>query len=124
MTRPRSSTRGFGGTPSTFGDNKKYGVTHFIDGLTDYHIRDLCEVPDSGFARRVLQDQWIAVFGPPDHLMTDGGPEFAGEMRGLTQLFGVYHEVVLEGAHWRLGHVERHGAVVKLMLMRMLKPWD
>ena len=42
-------------------------------------------------------------------------------MRGLTQLFGVYHEVVPEGAHWRLGQVERHGAVVKLMMMRMVK---
>ena len=54
------------------GDNKKYGVTHFIDGLTDYHIGDLCEVPDSGFARRILQDQWIAVFGPPDHFVCWG----------------------------------------------------
>ena len=74
--------------------------------------------------RHVLQDQWVAVFGPPDHLMTDGGPEFAGEMRGLSQLFGIYHEVVPEGAHWRLGQVERHGAVVKLMMMRMIKAMD
>ena len=44
---------------------KKFVVTHFIDGLTDYRIGDLTDRPDSSFAREVLQDLWIAWFGAP-----------------------------------------------------------
>ncbi|CAE7410031.1 TY5A, partial [Symbiodinium microadriaticum] len=52
---------------------QKFVVTHYIDGLTDYHIGDLTDRPDSGFAREILQDLWIASFGAPDLLVTDGG---------------------------------------------------
>ena len=102
-------------------ENKKYAVTHFIDGLTDYHIGDLTENLDSTFAREVLTDLWYGVFGPPDHLVTDGGMEFCGSVEALNSLFGVYHEIVPEGAKWRMGQAERHGAVVKLMMMRMVR---
>ena len=37
---------------------QKFAVTHFIDGLTDYHLGDLTDRPDSTFAREVLQDVW------------------------------------------------------------------
>ena len=98
----------------------KFVVTHFIDGLTDYHIGDLTDRPDSTFAREILQDLWIAVFGAPDLLITDGGPEFAGQVQTLVELFGTVHEIVPEGAKWRMGLAERHGAIVKLMMMRMV----
>ena len=55
-------------------NGKKYAVTHFIDGLTDYHVGDLTDRPDSSFSREVLQDLWYEVFGPPVLLITDGGP--------------------------------------------------
>ena len=53
-----------------------------------------------------------SVFGPPDLLITDGGPEFAGSVQVMNDLFSVVHEIVPEGAKWRLGHAERHGAIV------------
>ena len=99
----------------------KFAVTHFIDGLTDYHLGDLTDRPDSSFSREVLQDLWYATFGPPDLLLTDGGTEFAGHVEILNQLFGVVHEIIPEGAKWRMGQAERHGAIVKLMIMRMAK---
>ena len=105
-------------------DNKKFVVTHFIDGLTDYRIGDLTDTAASGFAKEVLQDLWYAVFGPPDLLLTDGGPEFQGAIQTLNDMFAVVHEVVPEGAKWRLGQVERHGSVAKLMMMRMVKEMD
>ncbi|CAE7802348.1 RE1 [Symbiodinium necroappetens] len=89
--------------------------------LTDYHLGDLTDRPDSTFAREVLQDVWYSVFGPPDLLITDGGPEFAGSVQVMNDLFSVVHEIVPEGAKWRLGHAERHGAIVKLMMMKMVK---
>ncbi|CAE7534115.1 unnamed protein product, partial [Symbiodinium microadriaticum] len=99
----------------------KFAVTHFIDGLTDYHLGDLTDRPDSSFSREVLQDLWYATFGPPDLLLTDGGTEFAGHVEILNQLFGVVREIIPEGAKWRMGQAERHGAIVKLMIMRMAK---
>ena len=105
-------------------DNKKFLVTHFIDGLTDYHVGDLTDTAASGFAKEVLQDLWYAVFGPPDLLITDGGPEFQGAIQTLNDMFAVVREVVPEGAKWRLGQVERHGSVAKLMMMRMVKEMD
>ena len=105
-------------------ENKKFLVTHFIDGLTDYHVGELTDTAASGFAKEVLQDLWYAVFGPPDLLITDGGPEFQGAIQTLNDMFAVVHEVVPEGAKWRLGQVERHGSVAKLMMMRMVKEMD
>ena len=66
-------------------EGKKFSVTHFIDGLTDYQVGDATVDQSSTFAREVL---WYAVFGPPDLLITDGGTEFAGSVQVLNELFG------------------------------------
>ena len=100
---------------------KKYGVVHFLDELTDYHVADCTNVVDSTFAAGVLRDQWYGVFGPPDVIVTDGGMEFAGAVEVLNDLMGVVHDTIPEGAKWRLGHAERHGSILKLMLLKMLK---
>ena len=99
----------------------KFAATHYLDALTDYHVADLTDRPDSAFSREVFQDLWLAVFGPPDTLVTDGGPEFQGSVGVMLELLGIVQEVVPEGAKWRLGQAERHGAVLKLMMMKMVK---
>eukprot|EP00435_Cladocopium_sp_Y103_P071268 s9_g37.t1 len=101
--------------------NKKYGVVHFLDELTDFHVADCSSNPDSTFAAGVLRDQWYGIFGPPEVLLTDGGMEFAGAVEVLNDLMGVIHDTIPEGAKWRLGHAERHGGILKLMLLKMLK---
>jgi len=100
---------------------KKYGVVHFLDELTDFHVADCTDAVDSTFAAGVLRDQWYGVFGPPDVIVTDGGMEFAGAVEVLNDLMGVVHDTIPEGAKWRLGHAERHGGILKLMLLKMLK---
>ena len=94
---------------------KKFSVTHFIDGLTDYQVGDATVDRSSTFAREVLQDLWYAVFGPPDILLTDGGSEFCGSVQVLN------HEIIPEGAKWRMGQADRHGAIIKLMMMKTIK---
>ena len=100
---------------------KKYAVVHFLDGLTDYHVADCAIHADSSFAASVLRDQWYGIFGPPDVLLTDAGTEFSGAIDVLNELFGVMHDTIPEGAKWRLGQAERHGAILKLMIMKMVK---
>lgn len=101
--------------------NVKFAVVHFLDDLTDFHVADCHKTMDSTFAAGVLRDQWYGVFGPPDVLVTDGGMEFAGAVETLNDLMGVVHDTIPEGAKWRLGHAERHGGILKLMLLKMLK---
>ncbi|CAE7238450.1 TY4B-J, partial [Symbiodinium sp. CCMP2456] len=105
-------------------DGNKFAATHYLDALTDYQVADLTDRPDSAFSREVFQDLWLAVFGPPDTLVTDGGPEFQGSVSVMLELMGIVQEVVPEGAKWRLGQAERHGAVLKLMVMKMVKGMD
>ncbi len=101
--------------------NVKYGVVHFLDELTNFHVADCSRTIDSNFAAGVLRDQWYGVFGPPDAIITDGGMEFASAVETLNDLMGVVHDTIPEGAKWRLGHAERHGGILKLMLLKMLK---
>ena len=75
-TKPRQFNERISGDSFFIWDSEgvKYAVTHFIDGLTDYHVGDLTDRPDSAFSREILQDLWLGPFGPPDLLITDGGP--------------------------------------------------
>ena len=99
----------------------KFAVVHFLDGLTDYHVADCTVNADSSFAASVLRDQWYGVFGPPDLLLTDAGTEYSGAVDVLNEIFGVMHDIIPEGAKWRLGQAERHGSILKLMMMKMTR---
>ena len=39
----------------------------------------------------------------------------------LLRTFQVYHDIVPPTAHWRMALAERHGAVLKLMIMKVVK---
>ena len=101
--------------------NDKFAVLHYVDGLTDYQVADCSIGTNSIVAAELLRNCWYSIFGTPDVLVTDGGTEFSGAVQSLNELMGVIHEVVPEGAKWRLGHAERHGAILKLMIMKMVK---
>ena len=69
----------------------------------------------------LLRDGWIRAFGAPNVLMTDQGPEFQGAVEGILRTFSVYPDMVPPSASWRMGLAERHGAVLKLMVMKIIK---
>ena len=99
----------------------RYAVVHYIDELTDYHVGALAFESSSDWAAETLCRLWYDVFGPPDLLITDGGTEFLGSITRLNDIFAVQHEVVPDQAKWRLGHAERHGSIIKVMLMKMIQ---
>lgn len=68
----------------------------------------------------LLQHRWCAVFGPPELLQTDAGREYEDVIQKISKVLDFRHEIVPPGAKWRQGQVERHGAVVKLMMMRVI----
>ena len=99
---------------------ERFNVTHVIDGLTEYHVGSASKNPNSYLTTELLQEKWCAVFGPPEVLQTDGGKEYEEVVPQLGRLLDFRHEVVPPGAKWRQGQVERHGAIVKLMMMRTI----
>lgn len=98
----------------------RFNVTHLMDGLTEYHVGTVSKQVGADITADLLQNKWCAVFGAPEVLQTDGGKEFADVVQRLTRLLDIRHEVVPPGAKWRQGQVERHGAIVKLMAMRVV----
>ena len=101
-------------------NNQRFNVTHMLDSLTEYHIGVASNQANADTTAELLQMRWCAVFGPPQIFQTDGGKEFADVVERITQLLDFRHEVVPPSAKWRQGQVERHGAIVKLMMMRVI----
>ena len=99
---------------------ERYNVTHVLDGLTEYHVGVASKQPSAAVTSDLIQSKWCAVFGPPEILQTDGGKEYEEVVQRLGRMMDFRHEVVPPGAKWRQGQVERHGAVVKLMMMRTI----
>ena len=101
-------------------DNERFSVTHLLDGLTEYHVGIVSKQPNASTTAELLQNRWCAVFGPPEIFQTDGGKEYEDVVQKIGRILDFRHEVVPAGAKWRQGQVERHGAVVKLMMMRTI----
>lgn len=68
----------------------------------------------------LIRDRWIQVFGPPSILMSDQGSEFMGQLEPALKTFAVTHKVVPPTAHWRMALADRHGSVLKLMMMKII----
>ena len=100
---------------------EKFCVTHVLDAFSLYQIAVAAKDPSSELTTALLRDRWIGVFGPPAVLMTDQGSEFKGTLEPLLQTFAIFHEMVPPTAHWRMSLAERHGAVLKVILMKMTK---
>ena len=99
----------------------KYAVTHLVDAFSLYQVALVAKDASASTTTRLVRDRWIGTFGPPMTLMTDGGSEFSGTLESVLRTFQVYHDVVPPTAHWRMALAERHGAVLKLMLMKIIK---
>ena len=100
--------------------NQRFNVTHMLDSLTEYHMGIVSENPNAQTTGELLQHRWCAVFGPPELFQTDAGKEYADVVQRIARLMDFRHEVVPPGAKWRQGQVERHGAIIKLMMMRVI----
>jgi len=101
--------------------NEKFAVTHILDTFSLYQIAVAAKDPSAETSTNLLRDRWFGVFGPPSVLMTDQGTEFRGILEYLLTTFAVFHDVVPPTAHWRMSLAERHGAVLKVMLMKVIK---
>eukprot|EP00435_Cladocopium_sp_Y103_P015241 s2361_g3.t1 len=99
---------------------ERFNVTHLIDGLTEFHTGNVSKQVGAEITADLLQHKWCGILGAPEVFQTDGGKEFEDVVQRLAKLLDFRHEVVPPGAKWRQGQVERHGAIIKLMMMRVI----
>jgi hypothetical protein len=99
---------------------EKWAVTHFTDYLVDLSAGDLTKHPTSQFAADTFFERWLSVYGPPDTLLTDQGPEYHGSFALLADLYGFSLEYTDAVAKWKHGKAERHGAIAKIMLIKVV----
>eukprot|EP00439_Symbiodinium_sp_Y106_P022212 s3337_g2.t1 len=101
-------------------NNEKYAVIHAMDAFSLYQAASLLPSARADRVAHFLKNHWIGVFGPPDIVMTDAGTEFAAQTEELLRAFDIQHEIVPPTAKWRMGLAERHGAVLKLLVMKTI----
>ena len=99
----------------------KFAITHAMDAFSMYMVAVAAKDAAAITTVELLRDKWFSVFGPPSILMTDQGPEYRGVVEQLMRTFGVFHDMVPPTAHWRMALSERHGAVIKLLVMKIIK---
>ncbi|CAE7373456.1 RE1 [Symbiodinium sp. CCMP2592] len=99
----------------------KYAVVHAVDAFALYQVATLMHTARADLVAHFLKNYWVGVFGPPEVLMSDGGSEFAAETEGLLRAYDVFHELVPPAAKWRMGLAERHGAILKLLIMKTIQ---
>lgn len=102
-------------------EGKKFAVTHLMDAFSMYMVAVALKDAAAISTVELLWDKWFGVFGPPSVLMTDQGPEYRGVVEQLLRTFAVFHDMVPPTAHWRMALSERHGAVIKLLVMKIIK---
>ena len=103
-------------------DGSKWAVTHILCGFCIQHGGDIAKDASSQHAADVLNDRWVSVFGPMQRVQVDAGTEFRGHFEKLCRMMDIMIVVIPPSNKWKHGLCERHGAILKLMLLRVV--WE
>ena len=91
--------------------------------LTSLMVFALCNtafVQRSAVSAELLFDRWIMHHGPPAELCVDGGSEFRGAFETMCRVFDIRLTIIPTAAKFKAGLSERHGAILKLMVLRSI----
>ena len=104
-------------------DGQRWWVYHVVDHLTTFHVGALVETPSGESTAEAFETRWLSWAGPPTgKLMHDAGREHGGAFRRLLDWNSIASEPLPTEAQWKNGVVERHGAVLKFMLLKVM--WE
>ena len=101
-------------------DKQKWAVSHFVDGFCSLHQGSLVKDTSSRFTADTLLNTWIKPYGPPETCQVDDGTEFRGAFADLCDFMAVRLVVMPPGAKYKQGLVERHGAIAKIMILKVI----
>ena len=105
-------------------DRVKWAVIHFVDDLTDLQAGDLVKHPSSQSATDTLNDRWVSLHGPMEELIVDQDPEFHRHLITYCDLMAIQLQYAVLSAKWKNAKAERHGAMAKIMLIRIIVELD
>ena len=95
-------------------------VLSMVDHATSFHVLRLVPHRSPKEVSALFHEAWIGVFGSPHQLIYDQGSEFLSDFESLLEAFGVLGTVIPVETHWKGGVVERHGAIVKTIIRRLV----
>ena len=131
ISGPRSAPQASSKAPSRFNEQcvldsffildslgQRWNVTHMLDGFCSLQYGICSKNPSSTVSAELLFDRWIMHHGPPAELCVDGGSEFRGAFETMCRVFDIRLTILPTAAKFKAGLSERHGAILKLMVLR------
>ena len=101
-------------------DGKQYLLT--VDRYTKYPLVDYMPNPVSSHAVTEKMKTYCAMFGRPDEIMTDGGPQYSGkQFKEFTKNWGICHTMSSPHYPRSNGFIERHVRHVKPIIQKTIR---
>ena len=96
----------------TYKNNSIYFI-HIIDHLTRFSAAAVIRSKKQEVIMNAFFKSWIAVFGPPQKVLSDNGGEFANEgFIDLCQNFNINFQTTAAEAPWSNRLVEKHNGII------------
>ncbi len=95
-------------------------LVHWLCWGTSFHQGGIPENHMAKQTRRVFSALWVRPFGPPMRVVVDQGTAFAAEFLDFCQLNDIEVYLCPLEAPWQAARAERHGAIIKSMVLYML----
>ena len=105
-------------------NQKTHMVLSIVDQASTFHITRLIPHKDSKLIAATFYEAWVEIFGEPRELIYDAGNEFKGEMGALLERIGTRSTILPIEAHWKGGTTERHGAIFKHTLRKLIEEYN
>ena len=101
-------------------NGKQYLLT--VDRYTKYPLVDYMPNPVSSHAVTEKMKTYCAMFGRPDEIMTDGGPQYSGkQFKEFTKNWGICHTMSSPHYPRSNGFIERHVRHVKPIIRKTIR---
>ena len=101
---------------------KTWHVFHAVDYLTGYQSARVVESESAAACSQALIDCWLSWAGAPTTLVHDQGTGFvSGVFISLAERHNILLAPVPTEAQWKNGHAERHGSILKAMMLKVIE---
>ena len=101
-------------------NGKQYLLT--VDRYTKYPLVDYMPNPVSSHAVTEKMKTYCAMFGRPDEIMTDGGPQYSGkQFKEFTKNWGICHTMSSPHYPRSNGFIERHVRHIKPIIRKTIR---
>ena len=101
-------------------DGQAWKFLGLVDMATVYHVADVVHSRDPAVIYALLQSLWLLPFGAPDRAICDIDGAFQGDCQAGLSSLGVVVDMVPASAHHQLGTIERHNALFRLMMDKVV----